>query len=72
MLEKRVKSRFSHRQVYVPPAETYADFCQPLLNALTVSDSEQPSAPMRAAWNAAVVVRSSRRRGASSVVLVSR
>ncbi|KAL9049951.1 MAG: hypothetical protein Q9162_006923 [Coniocarpon cinnabarinum] len=40
MLEKRVKSRFSHRYIHVPPArnfEAYVDICK---HAATVSDDE--------------------------------
>ena len=53
MLEKRVKSRFSHRQVFVPPPETYADYTQALVGALTLDGK----ASKTVAWNAAVQVR---------------
>ena len=57
MLEKRVKSRFSHRQVFVPPPETFADYCETLVRALTLAPSELPDDPARlAAWNQAVQV----------------
>lgn len=57
MLEKRVKSRFSHRQVFVPPPETFVDYCETLVRALTLAPSELPDDPARlAAWNQAVQV----------------
>lgn len=38
LLEKRVKSRFSHRQIFLFPPATFGDFVEMARDALTLPD----------------------------------
>lgn len=51
MLEKRVKSRFSHRIIQMAPPSTLEDFKALCLSGLTCTGQERQLSPYESAWN---------------------
>lgn len=62
ILEKRVKSRFSHRQLHVFPAWRFADLLELFRLYLSLPPSF-PDAAFAAKWNESVQVRAASRWG---------
>lgn len=45
LLEKRVKSRFSHRQIYLYSPSSFGDFSQATKNVLTLPETDTTADP---------------------------
>lgn len=56
LLEKRVKSRFSHRQIHLLSNPTFAQYLERVQTQLSVTD-DFPDSKFAQDWNASVKVR---------------